>query len=55
MDTEEQKNMLVKVNKKKVFCDGGSLSLGHPRVYLNMGSNNEVVCPYCSKKFVYEG
>jgi uncharacterized Zn-finger protein len=39
------------VNTKKVSCEGNG-ALGHPKVYLDMGAKNEVVCPYCSKKFV---
>ena len=33
-----------------VACDGGKL--GHPRVYLHMDASGEVVCPYCSRRFV---
>jgi uncharacterized Zn-finger protein len=42
------------VNTKKVSCDGGKGVLGHPKVYLNMGENNFVICPYCSKFFTLE-
>ncbi len=33
-----------------VACDGGKL--GHPRVFLHMSPAGEVVCPYCSRRFV---
>ncbi len=33
-----------------VACDGGAL--GHPRVYLKIGPAGEIVCPYCSQRFV---
>jgi uncharacterized Zn-finger protein len=39
------------VTSKKVACSGGSKSLGHPLVYLDMGQKNYVTCPYCSKYF----
>ncbi len=43
------------VNSKKVACNGSSDevkdAVGHPLVYLNMGKNDFVVCPYCSKYF----
>jgi len=42
----------IYTDKKEVACDGGIL--GHPMVYLNMESANEIVCPYCSKKFIYQ-
>ena len=39
------------VKSKKVICDGGGGTLGHPKVYLDMGDENEIICPYCSKLF----
>ncbi len=46
---------ILHVNSKKVSCDGlrdsQSKASGHPLVYLNMGENDFVVCPYCSKYF----
>ena len=37
------------VSEKKVSCGGGVL--GHPKVFLDMGINDEIICPYCSKLF----
>jgi len=34
-----------------VACDGGEGPLGHPRVFLHL-VGDEVVCPYCSRRFV---
>jgi len=45
---------IVHVDSKKVSCDGGKGPSGHPLVYLNMGKNDFVVCPYCSKYFTTE-
>lgn len=42
------------VDSKKISCDGGKGASGHPKVYLNMGKNDSIVCPYCSKNFVFE-
>jgi len=39
------------VSSKKVSCNGPDGHLGHPKVYLDMGDNESVVCPYCSKIF----
>ena len=36
----------------EVACDGGGGALGHPKVYLEMGDENFVECPYCDKRFV---
>ena len=42
----------VKVTNKKVSCDGGEGSLGHPKVYLEIGSKGQIECPYCGKTFI---
>ena len=48
---DELKSDIEFVQSKKVICDGGGGALGHPKVYLEMGDKNEIVCPYCSKLF----
>ena len=51
-DIKDELNSDVEfVNSKKVSCDCGGGALGHPKVYLEMGDENEIVCPYCSKLF----
>jgi len=45
----------VIVEDRVIACDGGKGRLGHPKVYLNMGANNSISCPYCSKEFVLKG
>ncbi len=42
----------VYVDARKVSCDGGGGALGHPQVYLNMGTNAVTYCPYCSRQFI---
>jgi len=44
----------VLVESTLVWCDGKGKGddLGHPQVYLNMGKEGSIVCPYCSRKFV---
>lgn len=41
---------ILTVNTRTVACDGGG-ALGHPRVYLNMGNQRWVECPYCDRRF----
>ena len=48
---EISKSNIEIVSSKKVSCDGGGGALGHPKVYLEMGEENEIICPYCSKLF----
>ncbi len=48
---------ILHVSSKKVSCDGNrevSATLGHPVIYLDMGENNSITCPYCSKFFTLE-
>lgn len=40
------------VKTTKVHCDGKEGPLGHPRVYLSIGLEGFVECPYCDKRFV---
>lgn len=41
----------IPVESPVVACDGGG-ALGHPRVYLNMGSAHSIECPYCGRHYV---
>jgi uncharacterized Zn-finger protein len=50
MDPEET----YYVETREPACDGGG-ALGHPRVYLKIGGEGEIVCPYCSRRFVLSG
>ncbi len=43
----------VYVETGVVDCDGGAL--GHPNVALRIGADGEVVCPYCSRRFILAG
>ena len=42
----------IEVDDTRVACDGGGGALGHPRVYLEMGDEQFVECPYCDRRFV---
>lgn len=42
---------VVIVETTRVACDGDGGAGGHPRVYLNMGDNRFVECPYCDRRF----
>ena len=43
---------VIEVDIKRVACDGGGGALGHPKIYLEMGAASEVVCPYCSRRYI---
>jgi len=42
----------ITVSESTVACDGGGGALGHPRVFLKIGGTGEIVCPYCSRRYV---
>ncbi len=42
----------VEVETTRVACDGGEGALGHPRVWLSVGEQGWVECPYCDRRFV---
>lgn len=44
----------LSVAEKVISCDGGEGPLGHPNVYLNMGRDGQVECPYCDRLFVLQ-
>jgi uncharacterized Zn-finger protein len=43
---------IIEVDTTRVACDGGGGALGHPKVYLEMGDEKFVECPYCDRRFV---
>lgn len=42
----------IPVDEHRVACDGGGGALGHPLIYLEMGHEKEVQCPYCGRLYV---
>jgi uncharacterized Zn-finger protein len=42
----------IVVGSHRVSCDGVGGALGHPRVYLEMGDEAFVECPYCDRRFI---
>jgi uncharacterized Zn-finger protein len=43
---------IIEVTNTTVACDGGDEPLGHPRVFLTMGEDGAVDCPYCGRRYV---
>jgi len=55
MESPDIKNKeLEVVSSSNVVCDGGGGVLGHPKIYLDMGKEVKIICPYCSKSFVLD-
>ena len=45
----------IPTRDQRVSCNGGGGPLGHPQVWLTLGTDGEVVCPYCSRRYVLAG
>jgi uncharacterized Zn-finger protein len=45
----------VAVTSDRVACDGNGDALGHPRVWLTLGTDGEIICPYCSRRYIRAG
>lgn len=39
---------VIEVAVKEFMCCGASAPYDHPHVFLDMGSDSEIICPYCS-------
>jgi uncharacterized Zn-finger protein len=43
---------VIPTSQQRVSCNGGGGALGHPLVWLTLGTDDKVVCPYCSRTYV---
>jgi uncharacterized Zn-finger protein len=43
----------IYVGVKELQCMGARPPFDHPHVYLDMGADSQVLCPYCSTLFVF--
>lgn len=39
---------VIEIGARKFMCIGATPPFDHPHVFLDMGSDTEIVCPYCS-------
>jgi len=43
----------IKIGVREFMCCGASEPHDHPHVFLDMGNDNQIVCPYCSTLFTH--
>jgi uncharacterized Zn-finger protein len=43
----------IEIGVKEFMCVGANPPFDHPHVFLDMGADDEKVCPYCSTLFRY--
>ncbi|BCH25742.1 MULTISPECIES: zinc-finger domain-containing protein [unclassified Mesorhizobium] len=45
---------VITIGVREFMCVGADAPFDHPHVFLDMGSDAEKVCPYCSTLFRYD-
>jgi uncharacterized Zn-finger protein len=43
----------IEIGSKEFQCIGALPPFDHPHVYLDMGTESDIVCPYCSTHYVH--
>ena len=43
----------IGIGVKEFKCAGETPPHDHPHVYLNMGDDDSILCPYCATKYIY--
>jgi uncharacterized Zn-finger protein len=45
---------VISIGVREFMCVGANTPFDHPHVYLDMGDEQEKVCPYCSTLYRYD-
>lgn len=45
---------VVHVGAREFMCMGARPPFDHPHVFLDMGDEREIICPYCSTLYRYD-
>ncbi|WP_439575220.1 zinc-finger domain-containing protein [Phreatobacter sp.] len=45
---------VIHIGVKEFKCMGSRAPFDHPHVFLDMGADDEIVCPYCSTLYKYD-
>ena len=44
----------ISIGVKEFMCVGATPPFDHPHEYLDMGDDDEKICPYCSTLYLYD-
>lgn len=44
----------IRIGVREFECMGAKPPHDHPHVYLDMGRDGEIICPYCSTLYVFD-
>ena len=39
---------VIEIGSREFMCVGATPPFDHPHVFLDLGNDNEIICPYCS-------
>jgi uncharacterized Zn-finger protein len=45
----------IRIGAKEFKCVGATPPNDHPHVFLDMGEESEIICPYCSTLYKHDG
>jgi uncharacterized Zn-finger protein len=45
---------MIEIGAREFMCVGASPPFDHPHVFLDMGSDNDIICPYCSTLYRHD-
>jgi uncharacterized Zn-finger protein len=45
---------VIEIGAKEFMCVGATPPFDHPHVFLDMGAESEIVCPYCSTLYRHD-
>ena len=45
---------VIKVGAHEFMCIGAKPPFDHPHVFLDMGADHEIICPYCSTLYKFD-
>ena len=45
---------VIEIGAREFMCVGANPPFDHPHVFLDMGSDEQIVCPYCSTLYVHD-
>src|SRR4051794_10266770 len=44
---------VIEIGSQEFMCVGANPPFDHPHVFLDLGNDNEIICPYCSTLYRY--
>ena len=45
---------IIRISAHEFMCVGASPPFDHPHIFIDMGTEDEAICPYCSTLYRYD-